>query len=120
MIVFRWSKRRFTIAFYVLSGWLPWGVHLDRGDPGRARELVHRIGRWPVCCGHVLRQREVDVWKALGLLVDGRPGPDGKFTLVAGPNLERTIPAVWHDMAVRSWGPLIGLPEAAFEPAGEA
>lgn len=98
------NKRRFVIGIYVLSGWLPWGRNLDAGNPKRAGSDTARVSvnYWPICCGHVLRDTEVQAWKAAGLLVAGEP-LRGLETVRAGPKLEMWINDAWHDMQVRSW-----------------
>lgn len=117
------NRRRFEIAFYLLTGWTPWGVHLDRdaGDRKPMARPVKSIGggpeEWPICCGCVLTTTEVADWKAAGLLVDGDPvmildphGPAGDHvpriecpTVVAGPGLDAWVGRAWVGMKARRW-----------------
>lgn len=100
------NKRRFTIAFFVQSGWLPWGTDLRHGrtDEPCLKHWPDKSGRnWPVCCGHVLTDKEVEAWVADGLLVETQPSEDGRRRMVAGPNLERWLSDAWEGLKPARW-----------------
>ena len=124
------NRRRFEIAFYMLTGWTPWGVHLDRDAGGRkpmvrpTKPLGGGPTEWPVCCGCVLTTAEVAEWKTAGLLADGEPvlilDPDAPAgvdaprlscpTVVAGPLLEVWVSHAWGGMQTRRWGNAVAGP----------
>ena len=109
------NKRRFTIGSYLLSGFLPWGRDFTsrNGPPSIGRCPAERGGfKWPLCCGHVLTDREVADWIAEGLMAEGEPGPNGNRCVIAGPNLESWISAAWHDMTVARWAKKPAEPKA--------
>jgi hypothetical protein len=110
----RANKRTYAIGLYLLSGWLPWGVDLDRrrGRPEAATPSIPLCAplfsrgqaRWIVCCGHTLSTAEVERWKAAGLMVDGEPDARGRPCVVAGPGLERWLGAAFNGLHARRWG----------------
>lgn len=97
------NKRRFTIATYLLSGFLPWGRdfrHEGRQPTiGRYRDKGGR--NWPLCCGCVMTDQEVDAWIAEGLAVEAEPRSDGNRRISAGPALEAWTSQAWHRMSPR-------------------
>lgn len=95
------NKRRFGFGVFLLTGHTPWGVKLPWGD-GQPRMTLHGA-EWIMCCGQVMRQAEVEQWKAAGLVIDGPHGPNGHPTIIAGPNLDHWVSSAWHDMRARSW-----------------
>lgn len=99
------NKRRFTVASYLLSGFLPWGVDFRReGQPPSIGRWPAKGGRnWPLCCGCVLTDAEVTDWIAEGLMSEGEPGPNGNRRVVAGPQLERWLSDAWHGLTVQRW-----------------
>lgn len=97
------NKRRFTIATYLLSGFLPWGRDFRRADqePSIGR-YPERDGRnWPLCCGCVMTDKEVEAWIAEGLAVETEPGPRGNRRIAAGPALETWVSDAWHRLTPR-------------------
>lgn len=103
------NTRTFAIGFYLLSGWLVWGVDFTRADPDPPRlPLCEGFGRDPaafiLCCGHKMRPAEVGRWKAAGLMIDGGDDAQGRPTVVAGPALEAWVSAAWHNLRARTWG----------------
>lgn len=98
------NRRRFAIAIYLLSGVTPWGRDLHRSFADSEQpSLPNCDGRWIMCCGHVMRTEEVEVWKADGLLVDGPVDRGNRPTVVAGPKLETWVSHAWHNMVVQRW-----------------
>lgn len=97
------NKRRFTFATYLLSGFLPWGRDFRREGQaptiGRHRDAGGR--NWPLCCGHVMTDKEVETWIAEGLAVEAEPGAQGNRRIAAGPNLEAWVASAWERMAPR-------------------
>lgn len=94
-------KRSFAIGFYLLTGFLPWGVDFRRD--GVAERLIRCVdesgqspARWILCCGHALSDREVDAWKAEGLAAEGTPDRLQRRTLVRGSALERWVSNAWE------------------------
>lgn len=100
------NKRRFTIAFFVQSGWLPWGRDFRHGradEPCLTRWPDRGRAKWPVCCGHVLTDKEVREWVEEGLLIEGEPHKDGYRRMVAGPHLEQWIAGAWEGLVPARW-----------------
>jgi hypothetical protein len=105
------NKRRYTVAMYLLSGFLPWGRDFRRdlrgrpSDPSLGRFRDHFTNRWgwPLCCGHVLSDAEVIAWTAEGLLVDAGTDEHGVRRVIAGPKLEDWVNAAWHGVVIQRW-----------------
>ena len=107
-VIVRANKRTFAFGQYLLSGFLPWGTDFREADGGPPRIVrVARPGtsrsRWPLCCGQVLTDAEVDRWKALGLAIDGPLSARGNPTIIAGPRLETWVSDAWHGLRARRW-----------------
>ena len=105
------TKRSFSIGFYLLSGWLPWGVDFGNPDADAPPSLSlcgvesgHGPREWILCCGHTIGPAEMSRWMEAGLV---QPGPPDKFsrpTVIAGPHLRAWVLAAWEGLTARSWG----------------
>lgn len=96
------NKRRFVFANFLATGHLVWGVPFEKpGDVPRITRWDE--GRWPLCCGQVMSDKEVEQWIAEGLAVEVEGGRCGHRSIKAGPKLDSWLGNAWHDMTAARW-----------------
>lgn len=91
------TKRRIAIMSALATGWLPWGVQWDAylplvwslSDKGRPTKP-----EFILCCGHVMRPKEAQLFVDNGLLKLGEP-QGGRDTLVITPAGRTWLQFAW-------------------------